>query len=442
MPMKYDVVVIGGGSAGYVAGSVLARNGKKVLVVEKDRFGGVCVRSGCAPSIFLYDASFFLTRFTELGNYKGISIDVKAKDPFKKRNEVVDYLSTAGEKLVEDAGADVIKGEARISGNSSLLIDGKGVEFDRVVIATGSSPSLPCIKGVEQGITEDEAVNLSFTPTDMVVIGGGFAGVEIAQFYARLGSTVSLITRGRILKCLSEDARNAILTSLEWDGVKVIENCEPREQDGKVVKATCGELKGEVTVYATGRKPNFPVGLNLLDVNYNSRGIVTDQSMRTSNPKVWAAGDVVDKERKVAHSAMMEGFISSLNILGRELRIDRLPVPHVIYTDPQVAVVGDVNLATSFRRFPMNASTRAIIYGLTEGYTKLGIDKENRVVYGEVVSNNAEEIVNLLVLAIKLRIKVEELALLPLVHPSVSEVISNAARAFLNLDVDVYREKR
>ncbi|ABP95706.1 MULTISPECIES: dihydrolipoyl dehydrogenase family protein [Metallosphaera] len=437
--MKFDVVIIGGGSSGYVAGSVLARHGKNVLVVEKEKFGGVCVRSGCVPSIFLYDVSFSLSRSSEIGNYKGLTIDVGARDIFASRNTLIEYLSDAGQKLVENAGGTTLIGEARVKG-SVVEVNGKEIEYDNMIIASGSSPLLPRIKGVEGGITEDQAVNLDYVPKEMVVVGGGFAGVEIAQFFARLGSSVSLVTRGRILQEMSEEARKIILDSLEWDGVTVKENCEPVYQDGKLLKTTCGEFRGEV-VYATGRRPNIPEDVSSVGVKVNCNGIVVDRYMRTSNPRIWAVGDVVDKERKVAHSAMMEGIVASLSILGQPVEVDYSVVPQVIYTDPQVAVVGNRRNVVKFSTFPLSASTRAIIHGIREGYVRLGFDEKDRICFGEVVSHYSEEIINIVSIAIKAGMRAKDLALVPFVHPSISESVSNTAKALFNLDVDVFKDK-
>ncbi len=339
---------------------------------------------------------------------------------------------------MENSGGATFLGEAKING-SIIEVEGEKLEYDNLIIASGSSPSLPRIKGVENGLTEDQAVNLNHIPKELIVVGGGFAGTEIAQFYARLGSTVTLVTKGRILKDVSDDARTIVRDSLEWDGVTVRENCEPVYQDRELLKTTCGEFRGEV-VYATGRRPNFPTGLESLHIEANCNGIKVDKSMRTSNPKVWAIGDVVDKERKVAHSAMMEGYISSLSILGRDVRVDYTVVPQVVYTDPQVAVVGRPREVKRVSKFPLGASTRAIIHGIKEGYVKLGVDDEGKICYGEVVSQYAEEIINIIALAIKAQMKAEDLALLPLVHPSVSEGVSNAAKALFNLDVDVFKD--
>ncbi|MEM0072778.1 MAG: FAD-dependent oxidoreductase, partial [Metallosphaera sp.] len=375
--MKFDVVVLGGGSGGYVAGSVLARYGKKVAVVEKEKFGGICVRAGCVPSIFLYDTSFLFTRLGEIGNYKGMSIKVSLGDIFSSRENLIEYLSNAGRELIENAGGTTLLGEAKIK-EGKVIVGRKEIEYDKLIIATGSSPSIPKIKGVEDGLTEDQAVNLDRVPENLVVVGGGFAGVEIAQFFARLGSTVTLLTKGKILKWLSEEARKVIKDSLEWDGVSVVENCEPVYQDKRFLKTTCGEFKAEV-VYATGRKPNLPEGIDTLSIETNCNGIKVDESMRTTNGKVWAIGDVVDKERKVAHSAMLEGVIASLSILGKDVKVDRSFVPQVVYTDPQVAVVGKLERAVKSSVFPLKASTRAMIHGIREGYVRLGFDSDDKV---------------------------------------------------------------
>ncbi|EZQ07029.1 MULTISPECIES: NAD(P)/FAD-dependent oxidoreductase [Acidianus] len=436
--MKYDYVVIGGGSAGYVAGSVLARKKAKTLVIEKEKFGGVCVNAGCVPSIFLSDISFILSRFQEIGNYKGLSVSVENGNFFKKRDEIVEYLSSAGRKLVEDAGSEVELGEAKISGGE-ILVNEKKIEFNRLILASGSIPNPPRIRGIENAISEDEAVNLHSVPESMVVIGGGYAGVEIAQFFARLGSKVSLLTRGKIISELDSEARSILLDSLEWDGIEVIEGCCIRSIEGEKVLTDKGEFRGEIVVYATGRRPNLPVGIGELGLEIREDGIVANQEMRTSNPKILVAGDVVNRRKKVAHVAMLEGIISSLNAMGGNYTIDYLHVPQVIYTDPQIAVAGDKGRAIKISKFPLTASTRALIRGEREGYAKIGIDCDGKIVYGEVVADTAEDLINLISLAIRAKMTCEEIAFSALTHPSLSEAIENACRSFFNLDVDRFK---
>ncbi|MDT7901662.1 MAG: NAD(P)/FAD-dependent oxidoreductase [Acidianus sp.] len=437
-------VVIGGGSAGYAAGGVLGREGKEVIVIEKGKFGGVCVNSGCVPSIFLSDISFLFSRLNEIGNYKGLEISVTDSKGifFSKRNEIIEYLSNAGKELVKNSGAEVIEGEAKIVSPNEVEVKGKRISFDKLIIATGSIPLKPRIKGIERAISEDEAVNLNYVPSSLVVIGGGYAGVEIAQIYARLGSEVTLITRGKVMKYLDEDGQKIIKDSLDWDGVELIENCEVEEiGEHEVVTKKGMRKKGEVVVYATGRKPNFPEGIEKLGIKYNDNGIVVNDLLQTTNSRVYSAGDVIDKEKKVAHVAMLEGIISALNSSGKMERIDYFSVPQVIYTDPQIGIVGNRKLAVKEYKFPLSATTRAIIKGLTEGYAKIGVDEKGKIVYGEVVADVAEELVNELAIAIKVGMTCKDLALTALVHPSLSESIINACRGFFNLDVDRFKDK-
>ncbi|MQL56275.1 dihydrolipoyl dehydrogenase family protein [Acidianus ambivalens] len=437
-------VVIGGGSAGYVAGSVLGREGKEVVVIEKGKFGGVCVNSGCVPSIFLSDISFLFSRLNEIGNYKGLEISVTDSKGnfFSKRNEIIEYLSNAGKELVKNSGAEVIEGEAKIVSPNEVEVEGKRISFDKLIIATGSIPLKPSIKGIERAISEDEAVNLNYVPSSLVVIGGGYAGVEIAQIYARLGSEVTLITRGKIMKYLDEDGQKIIKDSLEWDGVELIENCEVEEiREQEVVTKKGMRKKGEIVVYATGRKPNFPKGIDKLGIKYNDNGIVVNDLLQTTNSRVYSAGDVIDKEKKVAHVAMLEGIISALNSSGKMERIDYFSVPQVVYTDPQIGIVGNRKLAVKECKFPLSATTRAIIKGLREGYAKIGVDEKGKIVYGEVVADVAEELVNELAIAIKAGMTCKDLALTALVHPSLSESMINACRGFFNLDVDRFKDK-
>jgi len=441
--MEYDVVVIGGGTAGYVAGSILARRNKRVLVIEKNKFGGVCVNSGCVPSIFLFDATFLLSRLNEIGNYLGIDANAEITPSlFSKRNDIVEYLSDTGRKLVENSGAETIIGEAKIISRNEIKLDSKIIKFKKLVIATGTTAKTPNIEGIENAISEDEAVNLNCKPSSMIIIGGGYAGVEIAQFFSRLGTDVTLLSKSRLLRTFPDEARSVIKESLEFDGVNVVENVNIERIYGEKVYTNKGIFKGEIIVYATGRKPQLPEGIEKLNLNINSNGIVVDEYMNAGE-NVYAIGDVVDKERKTAHSAIFDAIISSLHILNDKITVRRnnFKIPQVIYTDPQVGIVGNIYEAKKFSTFPFNATTRSIINGLREGYVKIGINEENEVVFGEVIGNKAEELINILTIIVNSKMRVESLVLMPFVHPSLSEAIVNAAKGFFGLDVDNYKSE-
>jgi dihydrolipoamide dehydrogenase len=437
--MKYDVIILGGGTAGYVSSIVLGRRGYKVLLIEKDKIGGVCVNYGCVPSIFLYDISFFISRLREIGNYKGLDFTISNGNSLDKRDEIIEYLSNMGKKLIESAGVEIIYGEGRIVGKNEVEVEGKKLEFKNLIIASGTVPIKPKIEGIENAISEDEVLRLKKVPNSMIVIGGGYAGVEIAQIFARLGSNVTLLARSKVLKDLSEDARKVILDSLDFDGIEVRENVIVNKIKDRKVLTNQGEFNGEIIVYATGREPNYPKGAELLNLEYNDEGILVNEFMQAKPPNIYAVGDVVSKRIKVAHAAILEALIASLNILGYKEVIDYNGMPQVIYTDPQIGFVGVRSSAVKYYKFPFSAVTRSIISGLREGYVKLGVNVNGFIVYGEVVNSEAEVLVNILSLAIRKRLSLRDLAFTPFVHPSLVEAISNAAKAEFDLDVDMFK---
>ena len=437
--MEYDAVIIGGGTAGYTAGIVLGRRGKKVAVIEKNKIGGTCVNYGCVPSIFLSDISFLYSRLGEIGNYKGLEITVKLGNYFSKREEIIKYLNEAGEKLIENAGGEIIYGEGKIISKDEVEVNGKILKTRNIIIATGSRPNPPEIEGVENAISEDDAIRLNEVPSSMVVIGGGVAGTEISQIFSRLGSNVTLLAKSKVLKELEEDTRKILLNSLDFDGITVVENVLVKEiKRGKVV-TNKGDFEGEVIVYATGRTPNYPKGLERLGVETTKNGITVNERMETNVRGVYAIGDVIDKDKRVAHLAYLEAIVASLNVLGSCEIMDYSGIPQVIYTDPQIGIVGNKNEVVKFVKFPYNANTRALIKGLREGFGLIGMDKNNTIVYSEIIGDNAEELISIMSLAIRKRLTIRDLAFTAFPHPSLSEILVNAARSEFDLDVDTFK---
>ena len=437
--MDFDIAIIGGGTAGYTASIILGRRGKKTVVVEKDKIGGTCVNYGCVPSIFLSELSFLYSRLSEIGNYKGVNISVSLDNFFTKRDEIINYLNTAGENLIKSAGGEIIKGEAEIVGPNEIKVNEERIKAKSLIIASGSKPNKPPIEGIENAISEDEAVRLTKIPSSMVVIGGGVAGTEIAQIFAKLGSSVTLLSRSKVMKELEEETRRVLLDALEFDGVNIVEGATPTKIKENKVISNRGEFEGEVIVYATGRTPSIPKGTQDIGVEVTRNGIVVNRRMETSVKNVYAIGDVIDKEKKVAHVAYAEAIVASLNILGSCEEMDYEGVPQVLYTDPQVGIVGDKRKVSKFVKFPYSANTRAIIRGLREGFSLIGIDKNGTIVYSEIIGDNAEELVNIMALAIRKRLTIRDLAFSIFVHPSLGEVLLNAARDEFDLDVDIYK---
>jgi len=434
--MKYDVAVIGGGTAGYAASIALARRGKSVALIERNRIGGVCVNYGCVPAIFLYDVSFLYSRSVEIANYKGLYNEIELDNFFQKRDEIIEYLSSAGRKLIENAGGEIIEGEAELVSRNAVKVGSTVVEADKVVLATGTSPKRPNVEGVENAISEDEATRLNYVPASMVVIGGGVGAVELAQIYARLGSFVTLVSRSKVLKFLTDNARRILLESLDFDGVKVVEEASVKRINCCSVQTDKGTFEGDVIVYAVGRVSNIPKGSDRVGIKYDENGILVNDKLETNVPGVYAIGDVTNRQAKLAHLAYLDAMVLAVNLTGGNERVDYTGVPMVIYTDPMVAVAGDRQKVKRYVSFPFNANTRAIIKGLREGFVTLGLDDSGTIVYAEVVGDDAEELIGIASLAIRKGMHVRELAFTALPHPSLSEALVNAARAYFDLDVD------
>ena len=432
---KYDVVIIGSGPAGYMAASLLGRRGQSVLVVEKGNFGGTCVNFGCVPSIFLHDLTLLLSRGKEQDRHFGIVRDQKTANYVERVMELRGRLSEAGEELVRSSGADIMKGEATIQ-NDFVVIGGVRVGYERLILASGSTPDLS-LKKEEAVYNEDQLAELDSVPETMIVVGGGYAGVEISQFYAKLGSRVTLLTEGEVVGNLGSRLSHLVREALSWDGVEVKEHVHVSAVKAKEVLTNLGSFKAQIVLLAAGRKPNLPSGINVLGVQLSPKGVIVDNHMRTSNPRVWAAGDIISKDfHRNAHSAMAEAIVASSNIVGRDLAVSYDAIPDLIYTDPEIGVVGDSKTVETWAEFPFRANTRAIISGFTEGYVKIGFDSFGRVVYGEAVGQWIEEFLNLLSILVKFRVKKEDLSNLTLLHPSLGESIISAVRSLSNEDVE------
>ena len=464
MTRKVDVVVIGGGPGGYPAAIRAAQLGKKVLLVERHKLGGECLNYGCIPSKALIHAAGIvkaIERASEWGIDAGpAKVDMARLQAWKQ--SVVDKLVNGVAVVEKGNGVEVAFAEASFLDPKTVRVrypDGRteDVEFGDAIIATGGRPSdLPAFRfDGKRIISTKEALELSAIPKAMLVIGGGISGLEIGTFYAKLGTKVVVVELlEQLLPGMDPEVVRVVGRHLRKLGVETHTQSQGkawREEDGQaVVEAETPEgaltVRADVVLVTVGRRPNTD-GLHAdkAGVQTNSKGYVTvDSQLRTSNPHVFAIGDVVGQPF-LAHKATMEGLTAAEVIGGENVEVDYRAMPSAIFTEPEIATVGlmEHQAATEGRKVkvakvPFGAIGRALTQGESDGFVKLVSDPESKVLLGAaIVGPEASNLISELALAIEMGATVEDIALTVHPHPTLPEGIMETAEAAIGQAIHV-----
>ena len=450
-----QVVVIGSGPGGYVAALRLADLGKEVLLVEKrERPGGTCLLEGCIPSktlIHAVEIKEAARRAEQFGlSFQGMEIDSAKLRAWT--DEVVAGLSDGISGLLKRRGVTVVQGHARFDSPTSLTIEGgeiSGIDFEQAIIATGSSLNrLP--EGIVTSVwSSADALKLPRVPGSLLVVGGGYIGLEMGLVYQGLGSEVSVvefnprllmgadfdlvdIMVGQIKQRLHEimlDSKVKSITETDDDASGGFD--VEIEVDGQVV----GKHYDQVLV-AIGRRPNTDgIGLENTKVAVNERGfIVTDEECRTAEPNIFAIGDAAEGPM-LAHKASREGKVAAEAIHGGEVAFDNRAIPAVVFTDPEIAWTGltereakEQDITVDIGRFPMSALGRARTLGRIDGMVKILADPDSGLVLGVgIVGPMASELIAEGTLAIEMGATLEDIMVTIHPHPTLSEAIMEAA---------------
>jgi len=429
----WDLLVVGGGTAGIVGAKTAARLGARVLLVERHRTGGDCLWTGCVPSKALLaaaDAATVLRRAERLGvSATGVEVDF-ARVMQHVHGAVAHIAPIDSVAALEAAGVTVVTGEARLTSSSTADVAGVSTPFRQALLATGASPALPRVPGLDQvdHLTSDSVWDLTELPEDLAVLGGGSIGCELGQAFARLGSRVTLV-EGSPHLLPREDARAAtrVEAALVEDGVRVltgsgVERVERADGTrGVLVLADGTEVAFTRLLVAVGRTPRTDgIGLAAAGVDVDERGfVVVDDLLRTTNPRVWAAGDLTGHPQ-FTHTASVHGSLAGSNaVLGVRRRVDLAALPRVTFTDPEVAAVG---VSTDGERpgvrvldWSHEHVDRAVAEGDTDGFARLAVDRRGRLLGATVVGPRAGETLGELTLAITRGLSTRDLA--GVVHP-------------------------
>ena len=466
MSQPRNVVVIGAGPAGYVCAIRLAQLGQKVTVIEKEALGGTCLNVGCIPSKALIAAGALLHKVQNaqaMGiTAKDVSLDVGQLVEWKQG--IVGKLTGGVGGLLKNHGATVIYGTASITSKTSVEVtssEGKQtLNCDDIVIATGSEPiEIPGFAFDEDNVwSSTGALRPDSIPKHLVVIGGGYIGLEMGMMYRRLGSEVTVLEASpRVLPGQDEDCVKIIQRSLKKSKTKVMTETFAKswkkdagglvvtvEKNGKTETVTCDQILSTV-----GRKPySAGLGLERLGLELNRGFVSTNKKMQTSIPNIYAVGDIAGQPM-LAHKGSKEGLIAAAVIAGQNDEYDAKCVPAVIFTAPEMASVGltveqaeEQGLKTRVGQFPFAASGRAMSLMETEGFIKIVADAKTDEVLGvHMVGPEVTELIAEAALAIEMGATTEDIARTIHAHPTLPEVMMEAAESVHNMAVHIFQKK-
>ncbi len=431
---RFDVLVIGGGTAGLVGARMAALLGARTVLVESARTGGDCLWTGCVPSKTILAAA---RRSKEQRAITGTG------SPFAAVRTRVSSAITAIEPddspaSLEALGVTVISGSARFTGAGQAEVDGRTIRFRKALIATGSAPFVPPIPGLDQAaiVTSETVWDLEDLPERLVVIGGGPIGCELGQAYARLGSRVVVIARSEILRKEDRDAAELVRDSLRSDGVEVLENTRVERVSGQngstMVHTADGQaFAADVILVATGRKPRTEgLGLDSVGVACDSSGFVlVDSSMRTSARGIWAAGDVTPHPDYTHLAGVYANTAVTNAVLGLRRTVSEV-IPRVTFTSPEVAAVGVTRPSAAGHTtstIQLAHTDRAITEDDTTGFARIVIDKRGRILGGTIVGPRAGESLGELALAVHQKLTTRNLAEVTHPYPTYNDALWNAA---------------
>jgi dihydrolipoamide dehydrogenase len=449
---RRDVVIIGGGPAGYVAAIRVRQLGGSVTLIESDAPGGTCLHRGCIPTRALVRGVEFLDVPKKAREY-GVNLGAAEVDYVKmvaRKSTIVKTVSGGVRMLLEGNGVETLKGTGRLLSRDEVeatLEDGSTTRLGagKIIIATGARPRPFAVPGAEAILTTDDALDLAEIPSSILILGGGAIGLAFATIFSRLGSAVTVAGEsGRLLPEVDGEIVDVIEKDLKRQKVTVHSGAslsEISDGDGGEKTVVLGTGEGDITVSvqhvlsADARQANLEgLGLEEAGVELDADGIRVGPGMETSAPGIFAAGDVAGEPR-LAHVAFAEGRVAAENAMGRTSSMDHAAVPRCIHTIPEIASVGlseEEAVAqghqVSAGRFPLAANGMATVLGERNGIIKIVTEAGYGQVLGvHIMAPHAGEMIAEAALAMKMEATPTEIANTLHVHPSISEAMMEAA---------------
>ncbi|EMP0350883.1 TPA: dihydrolipoyl dehydrogenase [Clostridioides difficile] len=439
----YDVVVIGGGPGGYLSALKAALLGGRVALVEENILGGTCLNRGCIPTKTYIKTAEILEEIDQLSK-RGVKVTVDKEQDIKKaikyKNRVVKKLTAGVGGLLKSRDVDVFNLKASVKEEHKVILsDGKVLDTENIIIATGSKVRILPIKGIESNliITSTEALDLETVPEELVIIGGGVIGCEFAEIFNSRGSKVTIVEmEDRVIPRMDKELSESLKYSLSKKGINVLTKkkvSEFKEEGNNILVCIEGEepIKADLCLYAIGREANLS-GIEDLDIKIDKGSIVVNSKMETSIPSIYAVGDVTGGVM-LAHAAFKMGEVAASNALGVNKEVDLGALPSCVYTIPEVASIGiteeDARKKYNVKvgKFNFAGNGRALASGQEQGYVKVVADAK----YGEILGIHmfgcgVAELINHAASFKALEIPTDEASELIFGHPCTSEALMEA----------------
>lgn len=438
---RYHLVVIGAGTAGLVAAAGAAGLGAKVALVERDLMGGDCLNFGCVPSKALLSAAKMATMVRHAADF-GVDIDGPIRVDFPGVMQRMRRLRAAisphdSAQRFQSLGVDVFFGQARLTSSDSVDVDGIPLRFRRAVIATGSRPRIPTIPGLDPAhiLTSDNLFSLTELPRRLVVVGGGPIGMEMAQAFAAFGSEVTVVEAGpRLLPQADGEAVNLLTRVLtEHHGIRILLNAELRQFAVQGTEKRLSIRQGveeqtlacDAILLAVGRTPNIEtLQTERAGVRTDpQRGIVVNDFLQTTNPRIYASGDVCTARRFTHAADFMSRIVIQNALFCGRARVSRLQIPSCTYTSPEIAHVGltsddaaRAGIAITTITQPLSGNDRALLDGQQEGFVRMHLQQgTDRILGATIVGAHAGDMISEVTVAMTCGLRAGRLA--SVIHP-------------------------